>query len=151
MLLPGVHFALYREVTVGSVTRMDYTPIEGYEDLVSTAGGVIPMVDGTLAVGTYYLKETTTPTGYEGMKDPVRFTVTVTGTVELTPVQGAALTAAPDAEERMVYTLMLQNVQLMPSPTGVTLVWVPFAWMLGAGVLLAECRRVRAKKQNEDD
>ena len=59
--LQGVHFALYRQVTdVHGEKVKDYTPMRGYEDLVTDENGIVPNVTMALSAGTYYLTETST-------------------------------------------------------------------------------------------
>ena len=112
--LEGAHFALYREVTVGGTSFMDFDPIPGYEDIVSSAeSGILPGISEALPSGTYYLKETAAPEGYRAALTPIRFTITQTGTV--TAQKGLETTETTS----IVYTLKLENKPLQPLPTGV--------------------------------
>ncbi|MBR4462544.1 MAG: hypothetical protein IKS51_08205 [Erysipelotrichaceae bacterium] len=89
--LPGVHFALYKEVyEVGTGNPMpDYVPVKGYEDIVSGPDGLIEGIsyeqteffDG-LKAGTYYLREVT-PTGYNPLGVDIRITISSTGNVTI--------------------------------------------------------------------
>ncbi|MCR4951984.1 MAG: fibro-slime domain-containing protein [Solobacterium sp.] len=90
--MQNVHFALYKEVHAsGSDTPMpDYNPMEGYEDLVTDADGIIPKIvlrnsehpDG-LKAGSYYLQEIETPSGYKPLGMYIRITISPTGEVTL--------------------------------------------------------------------
>ena len=51
-VLPGAHFALHKQVSVGGITMFDYDPVTGYEDLVSDSNGIIQGLDNTLPSGT---------------------------------------------------------------------------------------------------
>lgn len=82
--LENAHFALYRQVMgSGGQPRKDYYPIEGHEDLVSDADGMIPEITQLLAAGSYYLTETQAPDEYE-LPEPVNevlFTIGETGRI----------------------------------------------------------------------
>ncbi|MBQ6182077.1 MAG: hypothetical protein IJK31_10405 [Ruminococcus sp.] len=72
--LEGVHFALYRGVNgVGGIVK-DYQPLDGYEDLVTDANGVIPRINQSLPPGKYFLEETQSQGGYRKAEDVV-FTI----------------------------------------------------------------------------
>ena len=74
--LEGVHFALYRGVNSVDGLIPDTTPVEGYEDLVTTSEGVIPTVTADhLTDGTYFLRETEQKDGYKLLARPIRFTI----------------------------------------------------------------------------
>ncbi len=111
--LAGAHFSLHRQRTVGGVTLVDFTPMSGYEDMVSGADGVIPGLDQTLAPGTYELRETKAPTGYTVLPAGIRFTLSGLGTIELLQApEGAALDKQEIEENgriRVIYTLRIAN------------------------------------------
>ena len=55
---------------------IDYTPLPGYEELISgsgTAAGVIPRIDRTLAPNVYYLAEDVPSSGYQISEDGGNF------------------------------------------------------------------------------
>ncbi|MBQ9015171.1 MAG: hypothetical protein IJ109_03530 [Firmicutes bacterium] len=137
--LPSARFALYREVTVDGVTSIDYTPIAGYEDLVSDENGLIAEVNESLDAGTYFLKEKSVPEGYGvPAEEPVRFTVSETGAVTLTDTEGAELTGEAAEDGTMVFTLKILNrEQLIPSPTGVDPRYMPYICLGLLALLLA--------------
>ena len=126
--LPGAHFALYREVTAGAVTRIDYSPIIGYDDLVSQEmTGIIPAINQSLQPGVYYLVETVQPHGYRKALQPIRFTLSRTGTVHIDSSQSAELEEVLEDSTRR-YTLYVKNAkQEAPVPTGIVVRWLPYA------------------------
>ena len=109
--LSGVHFALHKQVTVGGVTIFDFDPMEGYDDLVTNANGILPHVDQTLAAGTYELREKEPLSGYDRLPGSVQFTISDTGVVSL--VKEAEYTEISDpqlqADGSMLQTLTICN------------------------------------------
>ena len=81
--LQGAHFALHKQIKVGSVTMFDYDPVPGYADMVSNADGVLEELDNTLPAGTYELRELQAPLGYSPLSHNVRFVVGDTGGITL--------------------------------------------------------------------
>ena len=83
--LAGVHFALYRQVKDNSgMLRKDYLPMQGFEDLVTNADGILKQITlETLDPGTYYLTETQPVAGYETPSEDVCFTIGTDGDVQL--------------------------------------------------------------------
>lgn len=82
--IAGAHFALYKgAMSSDNKILKDYFPMEGYEDLVSGANGVIPKIDKTLPVGTYYLTEAQAPDNYEALDKDIVFTISSLGTVTM--------------------------------------------------------------------
>ena len=103
--LSGVKFALYKEVfaTTGGMPdpkrpMPDYTPMEGYKELITDSNGVIPRIvlknaenpDG-LPAGHYYLREVETPAGYVSLGIDIRINLSSSGQVT---IQSAERTAA---------------------------------------------------------
>lgn len=95
--LAGVTFALYKEEYASTNglpdpnrPMPDYTPMEGYEELVTDADGVIPRIklknadnpDG-LPAGSYYLREKDAPAGYMSLGVDIRITISLTGEVTI--------------------------------------------------------------------
>ncbi len=80
--LGGVHFALYEQVkdSEGHV-RPAYSPIVGYDDLVTRADGVLEEITMNLGTGTYYLREKTAPDGYKSLSEDLCFTIGEDGKV----------------------------------------------------------------------
>ena len=111
--LAGVRFALHRQVTIGGVTTIDFNPMPGYANLVTDANGVIPRLDNTLAPGTYELRESAAPNGYQPLPSHIRFTVGSTG--EITLLQhpdGVTLDGTVNAQTNvMEYVLTVPNSQ----------------------------------------
>ncbi|MBQ3974621.1 MAG: hypothetical protein II628_10685 [Lachnospiraceae bacterium] len=138
--LENAHFALYRQVeATGGTVQKDYYPIDGYEDLISGQGGVIPGIDQTLSPGSYYLTETRAPEGFT-LEDPVRevlFTITDTGQILLT--EGAGFTGSL-VHEGSDYTILVPNGKppdiIVPVPTNAPFNSPPYLIMLISGFLL---------------
>lgn len=80
--LADAHFELYAQVkdSQGNPTHA-YFPMEGYDDLVTDAHGVIPSITQELAPGSYYLHETEAPEGYVAVDEYLRVTIHKNGTV----------------------------------------------------------------------
>ena len=80
--LSGVHFALYEQVkdSEGNV-RPAYSPMVGYDDLVTGADGVLEEITMSLGTGTYYLREKTAPDGYKNLSEDLCFTIGEDGKV----------------------------------------------------------------------
>ena len=96
-LMSGVKFALYKEVFASTnglpdPTRPmpDYTPMDGYAELVTDEDGIIPQItlknaedpDG-LEPGHYYLREVETPPGYISLGVDIRINLSATGEVTI--------------------------------------------------------------------
>lgn len=109
--IEGVHFALYRQVTDVSGNKVkDYTPIAGYEDLVTGADGIVPDVTAALRAGTYYLEETRAAEGYDGLDKDICFTIGADGTVKVESSEHAAWLIADSRDEGFVhYRLTIPN------------------------------------------
>ena len=115
--LPGVHFALYRQVkgTDGQLIR-DYYPMEGYEDLVTDEEGTIPKFTEALPAGTYYLHETRALPQYMPIEEDVCFTISPVGVVTLYNDNGLAdrdlEKGIPEgADGTIQYTLTVKNAE----------------------------------------
>ncbi len=113
--LPGVHFALYRQVkaTSGNLIR-DYYPIAGFEDLVSGADGVIPNItQQQLPAGTYYLNETQALETYSPIETDICFTITDTGSVVLHNDDNLAdrSLSIESAGDPVTYTITVKNAE----------------------------------------
>ncbi len=135
--LSGAHFALHKEKTVGGVTSIDPYPMAGYEDLVSDGSGLISLLDNTLPAGTYELRETAAPEGYQLLPTHIRFTVSETGAITLgAHAEGTTLTQTILSDGTIAYTLTVLNGMNNPAPTGITRNTEPFAGMLIAGIIL---------------
>ena len=108
--------------------RKDYYPLEGYEDLVTDADGIVPGVDQGLKAGTYYLTETVAPYGYD-LGSPVKEVVfTISGDGKVTIEEGSSYTGSLSKEDvkgdsgdviiRTDYTISVPNAeegQIVPS------------------------------------
>ena len=108
--LAGVHFALHRQVTVGSVTAFDTNPMPGFEDLVSGSDGILPGLDNTLPAGTYELREKAPLSGYRALASHVHFGVSTTGKVSLGACpNGVSLDTEDLSDGTLAYTLNVPN------------------------------------------
>ena len=108
--LPGVTFALHRQVTVDGVTSIDLNPMPGYENLTSDSAGLIPKLDNTLSAGVYELREKTTVSGYQKLASYVRFTVTATGSVILgSHPEDVTLASEAKSDGTYAYTMTISN------------------------------------------
>ena len=122
--LEGVTFALYRQTRDASgQVRKDYSPISGYEKLVSDENGLIAADLQTLGAGTYYLCEVETPDGYRPLESDVIYTVSGSGSVTLEPGTGRTLTSEimKDGDKALTYTITIENAtnsQQLPSSGG---------------------------------
>ena len=106
--LAGVHFALYRSVKDSSGEWIrDMVPLRNYEDLVTDENGVVQGL-GTLAAGTYYLKETQATGIYRLLAEDIRFTVLKLGNVTLDPHEDAVL-SDEETEDGRVITITIDN------------------------------------------
>ena len=121
--LEGVHFALYLQVTDGSgMPRKDYLPMEGYEDLISGADGILPDITMDLGPGTYYLTETQTLEDYKLLAEDLCFTIGVDGTVSVSTERYEHWIEAVMDEEtgEVAYTLVIENSLHIPDPVSLT-------------------------------
>ena len=79
----GAAFAVFREVVDYEGYPMpDYTPVPGFERVVTDAQGVIPNVDlNHLRVGVWYLRELQAASGYRRLDYDVRLIIEPTGEI----------------------------------------------------------------------
>jgi len=133
--MKGVEFALYKEVyeTAGGVPNPDYpmpdyTPMSGYERLITDENGVIPGIfmknsetPGGLTAGTYYLRETT-PSGYNSLGFDIRIRISDTGEVTLQsatrPTQSGHWTfgTVPDSVANVAYSDGIMQITVKNTP-----------------------------------
>ena len=95
--MAGVEFSLYKEVYASTNGLPDpnrpmpfYTPMEGYESLITDSNGNIPYIvlknsenPNGLPAGSYYLREKETYPGYNTLVNDIRITIKITGEVIL--------------------------------------------------------------------
>ncbi len=111
--LPGAHFALHKQIKVGSVTMFDYDPLPGYEDMVSNADGVLEELDYTLPAGTYELRELQAPLGYIPLTHNVRFVVGDTGGITLlNNYSDVTVTSDDSVPGTMAFEMMIKDPSL---------------------------------------
>ena len=138
--LAGAHFALHKQKTVDGVTIIETNPMEGYEDLVTDAQGIVPLLDNTLSPGTYELRETNPPGGYSPLPAYIRFTVSPIGEISLgTHPEGVELSRAEPSQGPISFTLIIPNDMGLPAPTNYdgAAHTDGYRLLLAAGMLLA--------------
>ena len=157
-LLPGVHFALHKQVTVGDVTIIDLNPMPGYEDISSGEDGTLPIPASGLPPGTYELRETGPPNGYLALGH-IQFTISETGAITLgSHPSGTSLSFENDAGS-VTYIITIYNYPIMPAPTGYTgsahtalyMAIMTIGLMLAITHLIIRLRFSRNKDPDPDD
>ena len=113
--LADVHFALYRQVkTIDGDVQKAPVSMQGYEDLATDVEGIIPKISMSLAAGTYYLEETETPQGYEGLLEDLCFTIGEDGTVKIENEDEAHqdwLKTSVDETGNVSYIIAIPNIK----------------------------------------
>ncbi|MCR5274162.1 MAG: DUF5979 domain-containing protein [Clostridiales bacterium] len=106
-------FALHKVKNVNGVVSEDPLPLPGYENLRSGPDGGIPELNSTLLPGTYVLRETKAPDGFQKLKFAVEFVVEKSGGIRLngTYLQDVEFIspASANADGEMEYELRLTN------------------------------------------
>ncbi|MBR2752413.1 MAG: LPXTG cell wall anchor domain-containing protein [Lachnospiraceae bacterium] len=111
--LEGVKFAVYaqkKDYYTGDLIP-DYTPMAGFENLLTDADGIIPKIDAEhLKPGTYYLREEEALYGYKAIGGDIRFKISDKGllTIEDAPNEAAVL-SSEEVEGVMNYTLLVKD------------------------------------------
>lgn len=110
----GACFALYRQVMGKNGPRKDYYPLTGYESLYSDENGVIPQIDDSLPVGTYYLTETEAAGHYMKLEKDICFSVDEAGHVIIENADeevadSAVISADINENNELVLTLYVKN------------------------------------------
>ena len=149
--LPGVKFALHKEVTVGDVTAIDLNPMPGYEELITDENGLIPQVDNTLPAGTYELRETEPLPDYQTLSSYIQFKITPSGDVIILPTRPPDVTLTEDTEtdDSIHYVITVPNTfnpgMELPETGG------PGTWLLtlgGAALIAAAAAAMYIRKRN---
>ena len=148
--MPGVHFEIHRQITVGGVTSFDLNPMPGFEDLMSDVEGVIPGLDDRLPPGTYQLREKETPEGYEELSKHTVFKVSETGYITLIENDPAVELSqeSGEADQSIEYILTVKNMKPgieLPSTGGVgtRLIYLLGALMVAFAAAASFIRRRR--------
>ena len=83
--IEGIKFRLYREVKDNNnLDAPDNRPMEGFENLVTDADGLIPLIDlDHLEAGVYYLHEEGKPAQYEAIDYYVRLIIDQSGAISI--------------------------------------------------------------------
>jgi uncharacterized surface anchored protein len=80
--LSDVHFAIYKQVLdKQNRPRKDYSPVSGFEDMVSDVNGLISSDLGNLSTGVYYLSELSAPEGYDVLTHDILFEICEDGSI----------------------------------------------------------------------
>ena len=113
----GAKFNLFKQVTVDTATTWDEEhPV--YTDLTTDSDGIIPNINNTLPAGTYQLRETAAPSGYnkpnQSNQYNVTFTVSETGVITLGSCpDGVKLTSETnDSTGKITYSIAIPNIPL---------------------------------------
>ena len=108
-------FALHKMFTSGDTSDFSPTPLTGYEILTSDSDGEIKGVNGKelndLPPGTYQLRETTAPNGYQSLSAYVRFTISEIGEITVDAAhspEGVQIVTTPDGD-------MINNILTIPN------------------------------------
>lgn len=145
----GAHFALYKCVN----GIKDYTPMSGYEDIVSGADGFIAEISEALPRGTYCLEEKAPPSGYVKPESDIRFTISSSGSV--TVAEHESYVKKTDSEKSCAYVIELPNTKedspAVIIPTGIETNGTATAVMLFLLVSFGALLVVRAKRREKDE
>ena len=106
---------------------MDFTPMVGYEDLVTDEYGVIPMLNNTLAPGNYYLHETQGLNGYKTMNGYLSFTLDQRGNVTVNGAGRANWLERSIDGDTIVYSFYVPNVPIPVTLQKVSVSRLPLA------------------------
>ena len=155
--LEGFRFELHRQKTVDGVVSFDLTPMEGYEDLVSGADGLIAGLDNTLPAGTYQLREKreSVPEAYTPLSKYVVFTVSELGEVRLVsgPEEvGFTEETSDDPSGKVTYTITIRNYSTNEvAPTDYRASSTPYLWMFVFGLAIVSiAMMVRRKRRTKE-
>ena len=113
--IAGAKFDLYRQRYDSSTGNPipDYSPMNGFTDLVTNNEGVIPHINvDDLNPGSYYLRETEAPSGYLSLSGDVHFTIGAKGaiTVEADTSGDMAVASQKEASDgATVFTLTIKD------------------------------------------
>ena len=112
--LAGATFALYKAIqdsTNPAVLIPDYTPMSGFEELVTDDDGVIPKVDlEHLRAGTYFLREVDAPEGYMKLSGTVcSFTLDEMGQVSISTTMPGVTYDYNEIDNVLVSTVSIPN------------------------------------------
>ena len=108
--LEGVHFMLYRQVTDSSGNkRKDYLPIDGYYDIVTDQNGILPGLNMSLGVGTYYLVEKAPLDGYLPLEEDLCFSIRNDGSVTIESGGDSSWIQTENIDGDFAYSLNIPN------------------------------------------
>lgn len=156
--LPNAEFGLYKEKSCKTALKFskdDTTNTYNYDTngivtttLTSDNNGKI-QING-LAEGTYYLKETKAPKGYNLLKNPIEVTIAPVVDTTTNEIKSEKITVKKDGAPAEVTEVKVENNtgSLLPSTGGMgtTLIYlIGGALVLGSGFVLANKKRAKAK------
>ncbi|MDR6638547.1 putative repeat protein (TIGR01451 family)/fimbrial isopeptide formation D2 family protein [Paenarthrobacter nitroguajacolicus] len=139
---------------VGESANATWVPMAGSTwSILSDANGLPGAVNATYTVapvpsqtgqfqlegiepGVYWLEETTAPTGFNLLAEPVQFTVAANGAVTLGKGSGSGVVTASDSDANGIYLVTVRDVPALKLPESGGIGWWPFT-AGGAGLLLA--------------
>ena len=103
-----------------------------------------------LAEGTYYLKETKAPKGYNLLKNPIEVTIAPVADTTTNEIKSEKITVKKDGAPAEVTEVKVENNtgSLLPSTggAGTTMIYlIGGALVLGSGIVLANKKRAKAK------
>lgn len=156
--LPNAEFGLYKEKSCKTALKFskdDTTNTYNYDTngtvtttLTSDNNGKI-QING-LAEGTYYLKETKAPKGYNLLKNPIEVTIAPVADTTTNEIKSEKITVKKDGAPAEVTEVKVENNtgSLLPSTggAGTTMIYlIGGALVLGSGFVLANKKRAKAK------
>ena len=106
--LSNAHFALYRGVQgIGGYVK-DTSPIIGFSDLVTDSDGIVPLSDGILPPGRYYLTETAPPEDYQPLDTDIIFTISGSGNFVIDSAEHESFLSV-EGTDSITYSLTVPN------------------------------------------
>ena len=160
--LAGARFSLSRQIKDSKTGeyRKDYYPLSNYEELPADTGteadGVVITAAKTanLGAGSYYLTETETPSGYEGLSKDLLFNISTNGEITVTTEDYSSYLKSSGegtGDDPLVYELNVENISTTPiAPTRYSSYILPFLLILIGGLLLAGTLYFRRRRGFEE-
>jgi len=150
--LPDAVFAMDQEVHAGGATS--FNPMPEYADLRTDADGKAAIDTTGLAAGTYRIRETTAPVGYQKIPIDIapQYMISDKGVVTLkTPEDPAYLSSeiAQTPDGTVKYTITVMNEKPEIAPTGYDGNFWPFLLLLLIGLGIWKTADYRKKHREE--
>ena len=107
--IKGVKFSLFKKLEVaGSNTWDEENPV--YTNLTTDENGVIPNINASLPAGTYQLRETGAPNGYQTLTGNIDFTIDASGVITLgSHPDDVTLSSTTGEDGKVVYEVTIPN------------------------------------------